>query len=249
MTLQKRPLLLIPLVTLAFQPQMVFGFSNGGSNSRGGDAFLLLMLILAAGAVILIKNRSKRRQNRVSAPTILSSENSASSLYLWLNKKAAGPFPMETIVNSLEDGQITTQTFARREKGQDWKFLANFHQPENYHIPYCPNCRDYVRPQVVAHNTQMSSPQIAVPVGDYGYVVSPGGSSQTYFTKFCSICGGRVHSQADLDAAAAPSAKAPLPWFETEEENNRARVKCFLLWSVVIALIIGYLILRSYAES
>lgn len=183
--------------------------------------------------------------------SVLQSEAAAKpSLYLWLNRKAEGPFLMDAVHSFYCEGQITTQTFARRRKDENWNFLSNFYQPPNYHVPYCGNCREYVRPQVVAHNTQKSSPRIAVPVGDYGYVMSPGESSETHFTKFCSICGERVCSQADADANARTSVKAPHPCFESEEAHNRARLKWRIFWlGLIAAVLISCAIMIRYAAT
>ena len=109
------------LVTLAFQPQMAFA-ATGSSSKQPSPAYnVFFLLILAAALVVFIKHRSKSKRlaNLGLTSPRLSGENPVIPLYLWLNRKAEGPFPMGAIQNFYREGRITSQTFARRQKGEN----------------------------------------------------------------------------------------------------------------------------------
>ena len=63
---------------------------------------------------------------------------------------------------------------------------------DNYHLPYCNQCKQFVSPQVVS-STHVHG----------GSVVS----SHVTYDKFCPNCGGQVFSQSDIDEYNARKVK------------------------------------------
>ena len=85
---------------------------------------------------------------------------------------------------------------------------------EDYYKPYCPRCKTYVQPQVVAATSVYGGGHVSGGIG------STSVSSTVTYKKMCPTCGEEVFSQSDIDEFTAKRA-ADKEKAKKEKTNSR----------------------------
>ena len=109
---------------------------------------------------------------------------------------------------------------------------------EDYYKPYCPRCKTYVQPQVVAATSVYGGGHVSGGIG------STSVSSTVTYKKMCPTCGEEVLSQSDIDQFTAKQAA------DKEKAKKKKQTVVLILGILTLFMpIVGIIALIMAAKS
>jgi hypothetical protein len=171
---------------------------------------------------------------------------------------ALGPYARDQLRSMWSSGLITAATLYWKQDSEEWRSVSELDLSgakhvrekdqgtnaagevvkntrsgkENYHKPYCSNCKQHVMPQVVG--TTRTTGGLAVTPEGAPFSVGKL-SSETSYRKFCPICGEEVFSKATLDAE---NRRRDLHTKETKRRNKSALLLLGGVWVTGVAIVL-----------